>query len=143
MPRYDFQCFECGVQFEALLPMSRSQEPQHCPSCETPAERMMPDDVSGHFNKSVTGPVPQNTGISQLDAHIDRTIGTSAKQGWDEHNRRVQEKRKILSRPENKGTTLSRNPDGSYRPLTLEERKVQARALNIHEAAMNRRKPAQ
>jgi putative FmdB family regulatory protein len=108
---YRFQCFECGFQFDANAPMSERHEKKPCPSCGSESERLMPDGVNGFFEQDVTGPVPQNTGISQIDADIDRTIGASAKKGCD----------------------------GSYRPMEDGERAVQARALNIHDLAMKQR----
>lgn len=100
----------------------------------------MPEGVNGFFNKEVTGPGPQNTGISGLDAHIDRVIGAHAKQGWEEHGKRAAEKTKLLAQPEAEGKALSRNPDGSYRVMESEEAAVQKRALTIHNMAMERRK---
>lgn len=139
MPVYRYQCHECGLQFELACPVSSRDKEQPCLSCDEMTKRMMPEGVNGFFNKDVTGPIPQNTGISGLDAHIDRTIGASAQKGWEAQNKREQEKRRILARSENEGKTLSRNPDGSYRPMGIEERQVQARAHNIHEQAMLRK----
>jgi putative FmdB family regulatory protein len=136
---YRFQCFECGFQFDANAPMSERHEKKPCPSCGSESERLMPDGVNGFFEQDVTGPVPQNTGISQIDADIDRTIGASAKKGWDAHKKRVEEKRRVQAQPEAEGKPLSRNPDGSYRPMEDGERAVQARALNIHDLAMKQR----
>lgn len=133
MPSYRYQC-DCGVQFEKSVPLSKRQELQSCPECNTPSKQIVPASVDGFFNKEVTGPVPQNTGISQLDVHIDRVIGTHARQGWETHNQRVSEKSKIQVG----GQPLSKNPDGSYRVMKPEEQAVQERALTIHKMAMDK-----
>lgn len=136
MPTYKWQC-KCGLRFEGIASMRDHQKPKKCPDCGADAQRMLPDDVSGVFNQDVTGPVPQNTGISQLDAHIDRVIGKSADQGRKVHEKRTKVKEQILA--SNPGTTpedLSRNPDGSYRVLTPEERAVHDRAVTIDSLAM-------
>jgi len=102
---------------------------------------MIPEDVTGSFHQDVSGPVPQNTGVSQYDLEADRAIGASAQQGWEVADQRLQEKRTILGHhPEASGYDLSRNPDGTYRVLTAEERAVHDRALAINDKAMNQDK---
>ncbi|MBI4604231.1 MAG: zinc ribbon domain-containing protein [Planctomycetes bacterium] len=39
MPIYEFACARCGATFEELLPSSRRDEPQKCPSCGARAHR--------------------------------------------------------------------------------------------------------
>jgi len=141
VPTYRYQC-ECGVQFEAVVPMKDHQKPKECPSCKASAQRVIPEDVAGVFNQSVTGPIPQNTGLTSFDGHTDRVIGVSAKQGWDEHEKRVRLKKRVLA--DNPGASpeaLSRNPDGSYRLLAPEERGVHDRANAINSLAMKTLRP--
>lgn len=140
MATYSYQC-SCGLQFEAIRPMSMAKEPRECPACGTKAPRKMPTEVAGVFDQAVTGPVPQNTGVSKLDADIDRVIGQSAKQGWNVAGRRVEEKKKVLQETGADGHNLSRNVDGSYRVLQPEEKGVQDRALAIHSKAMETLRP--
>ena len=103
----------------------------------------MPEGVNGFFNKDVTGPVPQNTGIAGLDAHVDRVIGAHAKQGWEAHDKRAAEKRKTLGGVENPGAKeLAKNPDGTYRVMSAEEQAAHGRVLTIHNMAMEHRKKA-
>ncbi len=40
MPRYDFRCGKCGLQFEVSRPISQSGEPAACPDDGTAAERV-------------------------------------------------------------------------------------------------------
>jgi len=143
LPSYRWQCFECGFQFEARVPISKRNEKYPCPECESPCECLVPEGINGFFNKDVTGPVPQNTGISGLDAHIDRVIGTHAKQGWEAHDRRDMVKREALADlpPEEAGKKeLAKNPDGSYRVMSPEEQAAHGRVLTIHNMAMKHRK---
>ena len=136
MPTYEFQC-ECGLRFESFAAMVDYQKPQKCPECGKDAPRHIPLDVQGVIQQEVTGPTPQNTGVSQIDTHIDRVIGQSAHQGWDVVGRRVEEKRQVLRRnPGTDGRTLSRNPDGSYSVLPPDERGIHERANVINSLAM-------
>jgi len=136
MPLYRFQC-ECGLRFEGVAPMKDHQKPKKCPDCGSDAPRVVPEDVAGVFNQEVTGPVPQNTGLSQYDAHVDRVIGKSADQGRKVIARRQKEKEQVLDGiPGVTPDDLSRNPDGTYRVMTPEERGVHERANTINSLAM-------
>ena len=141
MPMYEYQC-ECGVRFERHFSFSPAKEAAPictpCPECNAAANRLMPETVSGVFVKDVTGPVPQNTGIHSLDAHIDRVIGQSAKQGWEAHETRLKDKAEVLrDNPDVSPHALTQAPDGSWRPLHPEERAVQVRAQTINSLAMS------
>ena len=138
MPTYEFLCQSCGLKFDGSAKLADRTKPKKCPDCNQDAPPVVPSQVQGHFSKEVTGPGPQNTGIHDLDTHIDRVIGQSAKQGWDAAEARVRDKREVLANnPGLTGHDLSRNPDGSYRVLTPEERAVHERSQAIHGAAMD------
>ena len=138
MPVYKFQCFECGLRFDARTSMESSTKDRTCPGCSEMAKRLMPESASGHFNQKVNGPVPQNTGIHDLDTHIDRVIGQSAAQGWGVAEERVADKRRVLAdNPTATGHDLSRIPEGGYEVLAPEERGVYDRAQAINSLAMS------
>lgn len=40
MPRYDFRCPTCGLEFEVSRPFSRATEPATCPQDGATAERV-------------------------------------------------------------------------------------------------------
>ena len=120
--------------------MANHKKAQSCPSCEADAAPMPPSTVAGHFTKEVSGPGPQNSGIQGLDAHIDRVIGQSSKQGWDVTERRVRDKQAVMAETGASGADLSKNPDGSYRVLSPEEKAAHARSQAIHEKAGNWRR---
>lgn len=137
MPTQEYQCL-CGLKFDGHAKLGDHSKPKECPACGQMAPSVVPSQVQGHFRKDVTGPMPQNTGIQGLDAHIDRTIGQSAKQGWDVAERRVADKKQVLAaNPGATGYDLSKQPDGSYRVLEPEERAVHERSQAIHGAAMD------
>lgn len=98
---------------------------------------MMPATVSGHFNKSVDGPGPQNTGIHDLDTHIDRVIGKSAEQGMAVIEERQAMKRKLV-REGADPHLISRDPDGQYRTISREEKGFAVRANRINTRAMKK-----
>lgn len=130
-PLYNYQC-GCGVLFEASNSIVKYKDPKPCPNCGEDAPRAMPDTVAGHFNVEVTGPGPQNSGIHDLDTHIDRVIGKSADQGREIHRQRVADKRALMEATGAAGQDLSRNPDNTYRVLSPEERGVHERSQAIH-----------
>ena len=134
MPLYEFQC-ECGVQFDARAQIANRRKPQPCPDCGSPAPPIPPSTVSGQFKKEVTGAGPQNTGIHDLDTHIDRVIGQSSAQGWDVAEGRKREKEAVMASTGAAGDDLSKNPDGSYRVMSPAEKAAHKRSQKIHEKA--------
>lgn len=135
MPSYSYQC-ECGIRFDATVSMINHAKPQPCPSCHTMADRHLPTDVAGIFNLETSGVGPQNTGVSELDANLDRVIGEDSKKGWKAIEKRDITKNATLA--DNPGATsydLSKNPDGSYRVMSEKERAVHARAFTINRLA--------
>ena len=135
MPTYEYRC-ACGLQFDGRARVEDHSKPKECPSCHQGAEPLVPSQVQGHFSKEVTGPMPQNTGIQGLDAHIDRVIGQSAKQGFDTIFERVQDKKDFIAATGASGKDLSKNPDGTYRVMSPEERAAHERSQANHKAAM-------
>ena len=123
MPTYQHQC-SCGVRFEATRPVASAKASVPCPSCKKAVLPSLPATVASTFRKDVTGPGPQNTGIHDLDTHIDRVIGQSAAQGWGIAQRRDSDKQAVLrANPGTERGDLGRNTDGSYRVLAPKERK--------------------
>lgn len=140
MPMYEFQCAHCGLRFDKRRPVTKRNDPLSCEGCGKAAKIIPPPTVAGHFKKNVTGPVPQNTGIHDLDTHIDRVIGQSSKQGWDVAEERKRQKEDVMASHGVTGDYLSKNPDGSYRVLTEVEKAAHDRSQAIHGAAMSWRK---
>jgi hypothetical protein len=101
----------------------------------------MPEDVDGVFKHDVTGPTPQNTGVSQLDVNIDRVIGQSAAQSREVIESREKDKQAVMRATGSKRHHLSKNPDSTYRVLEPAARDVHARANLINSLAMRRLHP--
>ncbi len=61
MPLYEFYCPPCGIQFEVLRPMSRTEEPAVCPSGHTTANRVV--SMFATFTRTADGsPQPLSSG---------------------------------------------------------------------------------
>lgn len=124
MPKFTYLC-NCGVEFQKWMTADKQSIPQSCPSCKSKANVKPPSDFGGAvYNKEVSGPIPQNTGLHDLDTHIDRVIGQSAKQGWGVIEQRYRDKVAMLKDNGIDGDSIKRNPDGSYGVLKPEEKEM-------------------
>jgi putative FmdB family regulatory protein len=56
MPRYDYRCSKCGLEFEVSRPMSQSSDPAVCPNDGTESERVFTMPVA--FVKGQAGETP-------------------------------------------------------------------------------------
>lgn len=138
MPKYRYQC-ACGVQFEDKNTIAKHSEPKPCPDCSGLAARMMPEAIEGHFNKDVDGPGPQNTGIHDLDTHVDRVIGQSAAQGMAVIEARQKAKREFLrDNPSVDPKHIARTPDGGLAVNKPDEQDFAVRANRINSRAMKK-----
>ncbi len=41
MPIYEYYCAKCNVEFEALRPLSKADEPVACQTCNQPGQRQL------------------------------------------------------------------------------------------------------
>ena len=41
MPIYEYYCAKCNVEFEALRPLSKADEPMACKTCNKPGRRQL------------------------------------------------------------------------------------------------------
>jgi hypothetical protein len=102
----------------------------------------MPDTISGVFNQAVKGAGPQNTGIHDLDTHIDRVIGRSSEQGWETIEKRNVEKQRILrGNPGKTKEDLAKSADGSYRIMQSHEMPIKDRVNSLAMSQIKRREP--
>jgi putative FmdB family regulatory protein len=51
MPLYEYYCESCNQVFEALRPVSASEEPAQCPKCGADSERIMPTTFASMSRK--------------------------------------------------------------------------------------------
>jgi putative FmdB family regulatory protein len=140
LPKYRYQC-ECGVQFSERNTVAKHSEPKPCPDCGDDAARRMPETIEGHFNKEVDGPGPQNTGIHDLDTHIDRVIGQSAAQSMAIMEERSRMKRELIRKNGMDPKRLARLPDGQYVENSPDEQAFAVRANRINSRAMTTLRP--
>lgn len=127
MPTFSYSC-SCGLRFQSVLPVSKKDNPQKCDACGSMVQKDFPTGLSSEFSVSSSGVGPQNTGVHGFDTNYDRVIGKSAKEGWEKVDRRNEDKRRTLSNNPGKGNfDLSRNPDGSYRVMSKQEKEIHAR----------------
>jgi len=86
MPTYTYHCEECDEPFEKVLPMSRYDEPQNCPSCnEGPARKTIPEvgmifkgDGWATKNNRVAGQMRRkNQRLSSISSEKKREAGIS------------------------------------------------------------------
>ena len=126
MPAYTYLCESCGLRFEQRVGMSQRGQPQPCQSCEKPANQVLTADVGFTVNQATTGMLPQNTGFSQIDHSFDRTIAQDSAKKWKEIDQRETRKRALLRDMDPSKTTrdLARTPDGDYKLIKPEERKI-------------------
>lgn len=129
MAIYEFACEECGLKFEVMKGMSLSDEPEKCPECGNVAKKLV--SVANHaFAHTPTGPVPQNTGIHQIDYNADRVIGRDAERKWQKIEERTKYKRgKLQEAARTQGVDAkmdhlvrTREGAGDYRLITEPER---------------------
>lgn len=131
MPIFEYQCEECGVQFEKLY-KSISTAPEGripCPECGEVAKKLV--SAANHsFSHIPTGPFPQNTGVSQIDHNYDRVIGRDAEQKWAAIEKRNAGKDRIIRHEQEAGRGITRDHlvptaegPGAYRTVTEPERK--------------------
>jgi len=123
LPLYEYQC-ECGVRFEKSCAKDQRTSPKECPSCKEKAPWIPSMEVASTFNTKVTGPVPQNTGASEIDHEVDRVVGQHAKEGWAAIDERKAHKEQLAEEAGVDTGSLSKLPDGDYMVLPEFERKV-------------------
>lgn len=93
MPKYVFECQECGnLRFERALKMA--DHPTHeCPACGEEAPRVI---SAFGFAFQGGGSAPANSGVHDLDyPSADKLIGRSAHDRWSTYVERDQVKKKV------------------------------------------------
>lgn len=127
MPIYEFECGACGLQFEKLKSMSRSDEPQPCVDCGAETRKLVSVANHAFAHKVVGGPRPQNTGVHAIDYNVDQVIGRDAEQKWKVIGERDKRKTDVIREERKAGRLVSRDQlvrtaDNDYRTITEPER---------------------
>lgn len=139
MPFYEYVCNSCGLSFEKMKGMSRSDESEACPECKAPdaKKQVTAANFAFVFPASQTkGMAPPNTGTSH-DWNYDAVIGRAAEEGHKVIQERQTYKQGVLKQnPGSTGKDLSRTHDGDYRVMKPEERKASELGRATHRKAM-------
>ena len=72
MPRYDFRCPTCGLEFEVSRPFSRATEPATCPQDGATAERVFTMPMTfmpGSASEPMAPPPPGGFGHDHGHSH--------------------------------------------------------------------------
>ena len=141
IPIHEFQCYECGLKFEKLFRAVHEGTTYPCKNCGEEAKKLI-SQVNHTFAHVPTGPVPQNTGVSQLDHKADRIIGRDAEERWKAIEARQKYKQQKIADESASGFDLSRTPDGDYRVMDSWERGMSERARSLHNEAMKQKPKA-
>ncbi len=59
MPVYTYRCEQCNESFEKIQPMSKSGEPQPCPTCESESYRVMAGIFESNSTKNRSANFPR------------------------------------------------------------------------------------
>jgi putative FmdB family regulatory protein len=136
VPIYEFQCNDCGVQFEKLYKrISTADTAAPCPDCGEPSKQLVSEasHTFKHPASQTRGPLPPNTGTSD-DWNYDKAIGRSATEGWNAIESRGHKKDAVIREEREAGRGVTRDhlvpeggthmgdPDGSYRVVKEPER---------------------
>lgn len=137
MPRYEYKCLSCNVEFEELLILKEDVDKYSkfhpCPNCNQRADRIV---SSFAFNfKAPSGQtqgsgVHGNSGVHDLDyPTLDKAVGRSAAQKWSDYDSSQAERNKI--RKESGSHALSMGADGSVSPMSKETAAVREKAMSV------------
>jgi hypothetical protein len=130
MPFYRFQCLACGLEFQSRVQAGSTSCP--CSGCGAEAQKDLPKKVNVGFSVRVETQGPTTTGYAGMDYNADRAIGEYSKGKWGEIANRQKDKISYLQQSGATGFDLSRNPDGTYRVMSPEERAASERSRKFH-----------
>ena len=130
MPSYRFQCVACGLNFLARAPIGVREH--KCVGCGSMVEVGLPRSVNVSVEGDGASTGPSTTGMTGVDYNADRAIGSYSRLKWREIAARQRDKIGVIQATGASGFDLSRNPDGSYRVMTPEERSASERSRKFH-----------
>lgn len=138
MPIYEYDCDDCGLRFDKLVPMRDADVIPPCKECSSFRVRKLVSAVSFTFaHAPVGGPRPQNTGVHGIDYNIDRVIGRDAEQKWKLIEERNSRKASILrDNPGSRTRDLAKTPDGDYAVLKGSARDYVESRRKVADAAL-------
>jgi len=136
MPTYEFKC-KCGLVFERRLQVGKAEEGHKCPNCGGVAPQKLSSATCTYSFKTDGTINPQCTGLSGVDLDYDRIIGEDAKEKWEIHQKREEEKREIMRKSGVDKTSISIDSDNAYVVITEEERESTRRIRGFNNLAIS------
>lgn len=133
MPTYRFQCDSCGLSFTAHG--KRDLAEVKC-ECGVQAKRTLPQGVNVTVSSGNVG-TKDSTGLSGIDYNFDRAVGESSRKNWQGIAQRQRDKLDVVRANGVTGFDLSRNPDGTYRAMSPDERVASERSRDFHFKMVN------
>lgn len=113
MPLFNFQCYNCGLQFDSFCKKEEIYTTK-CKSCSEISKPILKGN-SFSFDENIKSPLPQNTGVSSIDHDFDRVIAEDSYKKWKIINKRNIQKHKLLGKKPNlDGENIQLMPDGEY-----------------------------
>lgn len=129
MPTYRFQCEACGLNFTA---QGKPDVAETKCECGVQAKRVLPQGVNVSVSGGNVDTSKDSTGLSGIDYNWDRAVGESSRKNWRLIAQRQRDKIDVAQANNATGWDLSRNPDGTYRVMTPEERAASERSREFH-----------
>jgi putative FmdB family regulatory protein len=130
MPTYRFQCESCGLNFTARKNPDITETKCECGAM---AKRDLPSNVNVTVSGGNVDTSKDATGLSGIDYNWDRAVGESSRKNWRVIADRQREKIDVVQTNGVTGWDLSRQPDGSYRVMTPEERQMSENTRAFHD----------
>ena len=130
MPAYRFQCESCGLNFTAQRKLDTTETPCECGAV---AKRVLPQTVNVTVSGGSVDTSREATGLSGIDYNFDRAVGESSRRNWKALSERQREKIDLVRVNGVTGWDLSRNPDGTYRVMTPQERQTSENVRSFHD----------
>ena len=129
MPTYRFQCESCGLSFTARgAPTLKESKCE----CGVAAKRVLPQGLNVTVSGGDADTRTVTLGLSGIDYNFDRAVGESSRKNWKGIAQRQRDKLDVVQANDVTGWDLSKNPDGSYRVMTPEERDLSERSRQFH-----------
>ena len=76
MPIYEYYCAKCNVEFEALRPLSKADEPMACKTCNQPGQRQL--STFSFKSNTFTAPKLKRATKPRRSYNVDETPQTTS-----------------------------------------------------------------
>ena len=108
--------------------------------CGKQAPRVLPQGVNVAVSAGGADLSKETVGLAGVDYNFDRAVGESSQKTWGKIRERQRDKLDIVQANGVTGWDLSKNPDGTYRVMTPNERAASERSREFHFKAIDKLK---